>query len=186
MVLVMAIPAIARAEEPSPYATKSPYVELFATAFIGDGLRFNNPYRLSTPLGSSAESISRTAAYTDIGIAATLGNPLGFRHGVALRMSIAVEGVGQGVLTPSYLLWRRWSAFGAYARAGIPIVTSPDTTWGAELGLGGVWMVRGGIGIAGEIVGDLFYGAGTREVQTPAYPVLSGQLGIFLAYEVLP
>ena len=84
---------VARAEEPSPTANKAPYVELFATTFLGDGLRFNNPYRLATPLGSSAESISRTAAYTDVGLAATLGDPFGFRHGLALRMSIAVEGV---------------------------------------------------------------------------------------------
>jgi hypothetical protein len=165
---------------------KAPYFEVLATTFVGDGLRFNNPYRLATPLGSTAESISRTAAYTDLGAAVTLGNPFGFRHGFALRFSIALEGVRQGVLTPSYLLWRRWSAFGVYGRAGFPIVVSPDRTWGLEAAAGGVWFVRGGIGIAGEIVGDVFYGAGTREVQTPAYPVLSAQLGLLVAYEVLP
>jgi hypothetical protein len=187
--LVLAIASIAantRAEEALPSARKGPYAELFATAFVGDGLRFNNPYRLATPLGSSAESISRTAAYGDIGAAATLGDPFGFRHGLALRLSFAVEGVKQGVLTPAYLLWRRWRAFGAYGRAGVPIVLSPDVTWGLEAAAGGVWFVRGGIGIASEVVGDLFYGAGTREVQTPAYPVLSAQLGVVVAYEVLP
>ena len=40
--------------------------------------------------------------------------------------------------------------------------------------------------VAAEIVGDVFYGAGTREVATPAYPVLSAQLGLVLAVEVLP
>ena len=176
----------ARAEEPSPSARKFPYAELFATTFVGDGLRFNNPYRLATPLGSSAESLSRTAAYGDVGLAATIGDPFGLRHGLALRLSIALEGVRQSVLTPAYLLWRRWRSFGVYGRAGIPVVLTPTTTWGFEAGAGGVWFVRGGIGIAGEIVGDVFYGAGTREVQTPAYPVVSAQLGIVIAYEVLP
>jgi len=175
-------PALA---EDAPLANKT-FAQVFATAFVGDGLRFNNPYRLATPLGSSAESVSRTAAYSDIGIAGTLGDSLTLRHGASLRMSIAVEGVPQGVLTPSYLLWRRWRSLAAYGRFGVPIVVSPDVTWGVELGAGGVWFVRGGIGVAAEIVGDLFYGAGTREVQTPAYPVLSGQLGIVIAYEVLP
>lgn len=176
----------ARGEEPAPLAKKTPSAEIFATAFVGDGLRFNNPYRLATPLGSSAESVSRTAAYTDIGAAVTLGDPLGVQHGLALRMSIAMEGVHQGVLAPAYLLWRRWRSFAAYGRLGVPIVVSPEATWGFELGGGGVWFVRGGIGVAAEIVGDLFYGAGTREVQTPAYPILSGQLGLVIAYEVLP
>jgi hypothetical protein len=190
--LVLVAPGAALAVE-SPRPTGDPrdahkpgYFELFGTSFVGDGIRFNNPYRLATPLGSSAESLSRTAAYADLGVAATIGNPLGYRHGVALRWSIALEGVPQIVVTPSYMLWRRWRAWGAYGRLGIPIVASPATTWGLEMGIGGVWFPRGGIGIATELVGDLFYGAGTREVSTPAYPVLSAQAGLLLEYEVLP
>src|SRR5262245_19579103 len=86
--------------------SKPAYVQVQATAFFGDGLRFNNPYRLATPLGSSAESISRTAAYIDIGAATFLGDPLGFQHGAALRFSASIEGVSQVVMTPSYVLWR--------------------------------------------------------------------------------
>jgi hypothetical protein len=44
----------------------------------------------------------------------------------------------------------------------------------------------GGVGITGELVGNLFYGAGTREVSSAAYPVLSAQVGLTVAYEVLP
>ena len=183
---LVAAEAPAHAEDTPPSVTKSGYAQLFATAFLGDGLRFNNPYRLATPLGSSAESVSRTAAYTDVGIAATLGAPAGLQHGLALRMSFALEGVRQAVLAPSYLLWRRWTRFAAYGRVGLPIVLSPDATWGLETAAGGVWFPRAGIGVAAELVGDVFYGAGTHEIATPAYPILSGQLGVIVAYEVLP
>jgi hypothetical protein len=183
--LVAMVPLDAQAEQ--TWAESKPgYTQIFATAFVGDGLRFNNPYRLATPLGSDAESVSRTASYVDIGAAMTFGDPLGFQHGAALRLTSALEGISQQVFTPAYLLWRRWRAFAAYARAGIPIVLRPNATWGGEAGIGGVWFFRGGIGVAGEIVGDIFYGAGTRETAVPAYPMLSGQLGIVVAYEVLP
>lgn len=177
----------ARAEPSSGWAESKPgYGQLFATAYVGDGLRFNNPYRLATPLGSNAESLSRTASYVDVGLALTLGDPLGLQQGGALRLSSAMEGISQQVLTPSYLMWRRWRSWAAYGRAGLPIVLSPQATWGLEIGGGGVWFFRGGIGVAAEVVGDLFYGAGTRDVARPAYPVLSAQLGVVIAYEVLP
>jgi hypothetical protein len=178
--------ALARAErEPLPWAHTSGY-SVFATAFLGDGLRFNNPYRLATPLGSTAESVSRSATYTELGVGAALGDPLGFEHGATLRAAFAVEGIPQAVLTPSYLLWRRWRVWAAYGRLGVPIVATPESTWGVEAAGGGVWFIRGGLGLAAELVGDVFYGAGTRDAATPAYPMLSGQLGLFFAYEVLP
>jgi hypothetical protein len=180
----------ARAEkprpEPDPFRTKPGYLQLFATTFIGEGLRFNNPYRLSTPLGDNAESVSLTAPYLDIGLAATFGNPLGLQHGGALRTSGAISGVGQIVMTPSYLAWRRWRAIAVYGRAGTPIVVTPDVTWGLEAGLGATWFFLGGFGLAAEVVGDVFYGAGTRDKAVVTYPVLSGQLGLVIAYEVLP
>ena len=183
--VALSFAGVARAEgELAAVDASRSYAQLQATAFVGDGLRFNNPYRLATPLGSSAESVSRTAAYADVGIAAAFG--AAFAHGAALRASFALEGVRQAVLTPSYLAWRRWSAWALYGRAGIPVVLSPQTTWGLEAGVGGVWFARAGLGVAAELVGDVFYGAGTREVARPAYPVLSAQLGILGTYEVLP
>jgi hypothetical protein len=172
--------------EPDPFRTKPGYVQILATSFLGEGLRFNNPYRLATPLGSDAESVSLTAPYIDIGIAATFGNPLGLQHGGALRTSAALQGVGQVVMTPSYLAWRRWRSVALYGRGGVPIVATPDLTWGLEAGVGATWFFLGGIGVAAEVVGDVFYGAGTRDEATVTYPVLSGQLGLVLAYEVLP
>jgi hypothetical protein len=163
------------------------YVQLQATVLAGDGLRFNDPYRLATPLGDDAQSVSRSAAYVDLGVAGLfLGDPLGIQTGPALRFSYALEGVRQSVLTPSWLIWRRWRALAAYGRVGIPVVLTPSKTWGYELGVGGVWFARAGIGVIAEIVGSVFYGAGTREVATAAYPMLSGQAGVMVAWEVLP
>jgi hypothetical protein len=170
----------------NPFETKPGYAQIFFTTYVGDGLRFDNPYRLSTPLGSDAESVSKTAAYVDIGLAMTLGNPLGIQHGFALRTSGAIEGVGQIVMTPSYLAWRRWRALAVHGRAGVPLVLTPDVTWGFEVAGGATWFFLGGIGLSAELVGDLFYGAGTRETHAVTYPVLSGQLGFVAAYEVLP
>ena len=52
----------------TPIADSSAYWHSFATLALGDGLRFNNPYRLSTPLGKTPESVSLTAAYYDLGL----------------------------------------------------------------------------------------------------------------------
>lgn len=183
---IEARPLAPRAEPDEPLRDKPGYAQLFVSVMGGTGLRFNNPYRLSTPLGEDAESVSRTAAYFDFGFGMTLGNPLGFQHGAALRVTTAIEGVGQVVMTPSYFGWRRLGPFAAFGRVGLPAVLTPDVTWGFEGALGGAFFFLGGLGIVGELVGDVFYGAGTRDVGTPAYPVLAGQLGLIGTYEVLP
>ncbi len=186
--LTLACPAAAWGAEESyaPTTKKAGWVDVFATAYVGDGLRFNNPYRLSTVLGQTAESLSRTAAYTDVGVAAVLGDPRALAHGLALRASASLEGVPQAVFTPSYVALHRWGPWGVYGRAGTPLVLSPEPTWGIEGAAGGVWFARAGIGLTAELVGDVFYGAGTREVQTPAYPVLSAQAGLWLSWEAMP
>ncbi|MFO0736339.1 MAG: hypothetical protein U0270_10675 [Labilithrix sp.] len=191
LLLAVAVPVIASTasarEREDPFATKSGYMQFFATAMGGVGLRFNNPYRLQTSLGSDAESVSRTSSYADLGLATTLfGQPLGFQHGLALRTSIALEGVSQVVFTPSYLLWRRKGAWAGYGRAGFGVVTAPDLTWGLEAAGGAAWFFLGGIGLVAEVVGNVFYGVGTTDVATATYPVLSGQLGLIGSYEVLP
>lgn len=176
--------ASAKADEPAPTRAAWP-ADVIASVYFGDGLRFNNPYRLATVLGSDARSLSRTAGYADVGIALVLGDSATLAHGLSLRMSVALEGVEQSVLTPSYVAFHRIGPWGLLARAGFPIVLTPETAWGLEGALGAVWFARAGVGLAAELVGDLFYGAGTREVATPAYPVLSGQVGLWLAWEAL-
>jgi hypothetical protein len=187
LVFSLTIPVRAAAdEEISTNPRRLGSFDVFATAFVGDGLRFNNPYRLATVLGQSAQSLSRTATYVDVGAAFALGDPTRSASGLSLRASVALEGVPQSVLTPSYLLFHRDGDWAAYARAGIPIVVSPDATWGFEGAAGGIWFARAGIGVVAELVGDVFYGTGTREAVGPVYPVLSGQGGLWLSWEALP
>jgi hypothetical protein len=175
-----------RPKKEAPFETKPGYTQIFATVMGGTGLRFNNPYRLPSALGDDAESVSRTAAFVDIGLAMTFNNPLGFQHGASLRTTAAIEGVGQVVMTPSYFGWRRRGPLAAFGRAGLPFVVTPDVTMGFEAAVGGAFFFLGGIGAVAEIVGDVFYGTGTRDVRVATYPVLSGQLGIIGTYEVLP
>lgn len=186
--LALSLPgaALAADESYAPTDRKGGWFDLFGTAFVGDGLRFNNPYRLATVLGSQAQSLSRTAAYTDLGGAILIGNPAFLAHGLVLRASIALEGVPQSVLAPSYLVLHRLGPWAVYGRAGAPIVLTPDTTFGIEGGAGGIWFVRAGIGLAAELVGDVFYGAASQGAATPSYPVLSAQAGLWLSWEVLP
>lgn len=163
------------------------YARVVGTLAFGDGLRFNNPYRLSTQLGQTAESLSLTSAYIDLGAGFALGPPNGLQHGAALRFSAALSGVSQQVLTPSYFVAvhgpRRTLAFG---RAGTPILLSPDAGVGAELGAGIGYFLTAKVGLFGEVVGDLFYGAGTFDVKYAVYPVLSAQLGLIIDAEILP
>jgi hypothetical protein len=178
--------AAAAERDGGPTSRKPGWLDVAATAFVGDGLRFNNPYRLATVLGSDAQSLSRTAFYTDLGVALSIGDPSRLAHGLTVRTSVALEGVAQAVMTPAYLVAHRWDVWQVYGRAGVPLVLSPDATLGLEAAGGGVWFARAGVGVAAELVGDVFYGAGTREVATPAYPVLSAQAGLWLSWEVMP
>jgi hypothetical protein len=166
---------------------RGPYFDLFGTLMFGDGLRFNNPYRLSHELGSDAESVSATAPYLDLAMAATTGKPDGLQHGVRLGWSLSTSGVPQQTITPSYLalvrLARVWMVYGW---AGFPVLIEPDLNLGGELALGGSWLVRAGLGATAALVADAFYGAGTRETRAALYPVVSAQIGFFVAYEVFP
>jgi len=161
-------------------------IELFGRSGIGRGLRFNNPFRLRTQLGSDTESLSLTAPYFDLTVGAAFGPPDSLLHGGALALSIALEGVPQEVLTPSYValfgLPPRWVFLG---RAGTPIILEPDANLGFELAAAAAFLVSAGMGVTAEVVGSLFYGAATPDVSTTIVPVASFELGIWLSYEVL-
>jgi hypothetical protein len=176
-------PVVDRAE---PVPSRPTYFRAFVTAGGGVGLRFNNPYRLSRPLGDDAESLSRTAPYFSLGGGATFGDPFGLQHGATLRWDRSLEGVVQHVVTPSYLVLRRWVHVATWGRLGIPFVLSPNATGGGELAIGGAWFVRAAVGITFEMIGDLFFGAATPDTKNPIYPILSGQLGLVVEWERLP
>jgi hypothetical protein len=163
------------------------YLHFLGALSLGRGIRLNNPYRLATPLGDDAESLSITSTYADLALTIASGDAEGFQHGGSVHLSVALTGVPQEVLTPSYvLLLRLPPRFLAYGRAGLPLVLGPDTNLGYELAVGGAWLVSAGIGLTAELVGDLFYGAATQERAASAIPVLSFQLGVLVDYEVLP
>lgn len=165
---------------------RATWFRVTGTLGAGLGLRFNNPYRLATPLGANAESLSRTAAYVDAGAGLSFGEPDGIAHGPVLRWDHAAQGVGQDVLTPSYALGKRWLAWEAWGRVGVPLVLRPDVSAGGELALGGAWFATQGLGAWGELVGDLFFGAGTLDAKRPTYPVVSVQIGAIFEWERLP
>lgn len=172
----------------TPIPGSDAYWHTFASLGIGKGLRFNNPYRLATPIGDTPESLSWTAAYYDIAIGAVRGPALGLSHGAVLHLSIAAQGIPQEVLTPSYVAIDRIGdgRFLLLGRAGIPIVLEPDLTGGVELGAGAAYLITAGLGVQGELAGSLFYGAATQDKSVSTIPVLSAQLGVFIDYEVLP
>lgn len=163
------------------------YLRLLGGVALGDGVRFNNPYRLRTQLGDTPESLSLTSGYVDFGAAMAFGPPDGFQHGVSLRLSVALAGVPQQVLSPSYLVVHRGSRrVMGFGRLGVAYVVSPDENLGGELGVGAAYFLTAGVGVSAELIGGLYYGAGTFEVATAVYPILSGQIGVIVDYEVLP
>jgi len=187
--------ALAQAKAPQGferYRTPIPgadaYWQGFASLGLGKGLRFNNPYRLATPLGDTPESVSTTATYYDLGFGVVHGPARGLAHGGVLHLSIAAQGIPQEVLSLSYTALDRlddgrWLLFG---RAGVPVILQPDVSGGLEVAFGAAFLISAGIGVQSELVGSLYYGAGTQDRSVTTIPVLSAQLGLFVDYEVLP
>jgi len=175
----------ARYRTPTPGGAR--YFHAFGSLAFGDGIRFNNPYRLSKELGSSAESLSLTASYFDVGLGVVYGRADGLQHGAVAHLSIADVGVPQEVLSLSYVALERIGNGRPmlYGRAGIPVILQPDLSAGLEAAAGGAFMITAGIGVSAELIGDLYYGAGTVDRSVSTIPVLSGQLGVFFDYEVL-
>ena len=187
---------LASTEEPDPELARQRlrrmtepggYLNAFTTFMIGEGLRFNNPYRLSRVLGESAESLSLTSPYIDMAVVLAGGSPTGLMHGGRLGWSIATSGVPQATITPAYLVGLRPGAhWFFYAWLGVPILTTPDFNAGAELAVATTYFLRAGIGVTAALVADGFYGAGTRETRAAFYPAVFAQLGVSINYEVLP
>jgi hypothetical protein len=176
----------ARADVAVRAAGEPPPINGLLSLAIGRGLRFNNPYRLERPLGDSAESVSLAATYLDIGAAVVFGER-DFRHGASLGGDIALQGIGQLVLTPSYLAQFGLSdALGVSGRVGVPVVVAPDTSLGLEAAVGSNLALAYGLGAQLELVGSVYFGAATDETSITTIPMLSLQLGVFFEHGVSP
>ena len=160
---------------------------LIGSMAVGRGLRLNNPYRLQTQLGDTAESLSLTAYYFDIALGATLGAHDSWQQGAVVHVSLAIDGMPQQVVTPSYLalyrLDRRWTLL---SRVGMPLVISPDSAIAWEAGLGVMRMLRAGFGLIAELSYSVFYGAATEQTNPTVIPIVALQLGVLWEHEVLP
>jgi len=202
LLLCLLTAAPARAEPTSTSASAAPVRELYRTPIpdaeayfhgfgslsLGKGMRFNNPYRLATPLGDTPESVSLSAAYYDLGLGLVYGPARGLAHGAVLHLSIAAQGIPQEVLSVSYTALERFDngRILLFGRAGMPIVLEPDLSYGLEAAVGSAYMITAGLGVQGELIGSLFYGAATQDRSVTTIPMLSAQLGLFIDYEVLP
>jgi hypothetical protein len=169
----------ARAEAPLRSPQAEPELHGQASLSLGRGLRFNNPYRLSKPLGDTAESVSLSATYLDAGLAVLFPAAPSLDHGAALDVLVALDGIDQFGVTPSYLLQYngsphlRW-----HARLGLPIVVAPDASIGLEAALGPSVPIAYGLGLTAELVGSVFFGAATEQKSVTTIPMLALQLGI--------
>lgn len=172
----------------TPILGSDAYWHGFGSLSLGKGLRFNNPYRLATPLGDTPESLSLTAAYYDLALGVVRGPARGLSHGAVLHLSIAAQGIPQEVLSLSYTALERLDDGRTLllGRFGLPIILEPDLSGGLEAAVGVAYMITAGIGVQSELVGSLYYGASTQERSVTTIPVLSAQLGLFIDYEVLP
>lgn len=163
------------------------YAHLWAGLGVGRGLRLNNPFRLQTPLGDNAASLSWSATYADLSVAGLLGDPFGYQHGMGLSASFALDGVSQQVIAPAYVagypLGSHWWLRG---RLGLPIVVSPDVNVGLDVAVGATFLVRASLGVFVDAVYSLYEGAATDRRRATLIPLVSLQAGLALSYEVLP
>jgi len=167
-------------------ASADAYWHWISTLSFGRGLRLNNPYRLSTQLGSS-ESLSISAPYFDLGLGGLVGDPDGLQQGGVVRLSAAASGVSQEVVTPSYLaLYRFRGGKMLFGRLGVPVVLRPDANVGGEIGVGALFLVQAGWGLSAEASYGHFLGAATAERSATTVGVVACQAGLWFDYEVLP
>jgi hypothetical protein len=163
------------------------YQHWLGGVLVGKGLRYNNPYRLRRVLGDDAESLSLSATYLDLHVGRTFSAPDSFEHGVTLHLSIALDGIRQEVLTPSYLIVKRLSPrVLSYGRAGLPIVLEPDANVGLEAGLGAAYFFTANFGLGAELSASMFYGAATIDRAVTLIPMTSLAIGAYFDWEHLP
>jgi hypothetical protein len=162
------------------------YLRAQLDAGAGKGLRFNNPFRLQTQLGSSAESLSLSAAYLDLRGALLGGDPFGWHYGGAVSVALALEGIAQQVVTPAFTTGHPISdTLWLNGYLGCPLVLGPDPNAGVEVAVELSYWPRAGWGLYTGLAWDQFWGAATDDSSAVSIPILAAQLGMSVQYEVL-
>lgn len=165
--------------EPEPW-------QLSGTLGLGRGLRFNNPYRLATPLGNTAQSVSLSATYLDLGVQLLAPALPGIEQGASLDALFALDGIAQLGLTPSYVIqFALAERLFLHGRVAIPFVITPDTTLGLEAAVGPRFDLAWGLGLTAELIGSVFFGAATEQRSVTTIPMLSFQIGVCFTRPVL-
>jgi hypothetical protein len=179
-------PSAPRARTPVAAESEAAPWLLGGTLGLGRGLRFNNPYRLAAPLGETAESVSLSATYLDLGVQ-LLGPALpGIDQGASLDALFALDGIAQFGLTPSYVVqFALAEQFFLHGRVAVPLVITPDTTLGLEAAVGPRFDLAWGLGLTAELVGSVFFGAATEQRSVTTIPMLSFQIGVCFTRPVL-
>jgi hypothetical protein len=163
------------------------YVHSAADVGVGKGLRLNNPFRLRTQLGSTAQSLSASASYLDLRVSSLLGDPFGWHHGLSLGVNLALEGIAQQVVTAAWV-----SAYPVSPRlwlqgyVGAPVVVEPEPNVGVEVALQAKYWALAGLGPYVALVLDQFWGAATDQTEAAWIPIVAVQAGVSVRYEVVP
>ncbi len=162
---------------------------------IGGGLSL----RLARNLDFQQERFA--PAFLDLYAGLILPGARGFRHGFTVGVSANLSGDGsfslgmdpfeQFTITPGYIGRIQLddspvADFLLLLKVGIPLTVSPDFAPGLEVGIGATYLFLTGLGIYAEVSASAFMGGDSPSGSFTIHPLLSGELGIYVDFEVLP
>ena len=170
-----------------PEAPSAPS-RILITAGVGSSVRLIQDLDFSQ--GRSAP------LYIDLFGAFVLPGPMeGLRHGIGLGASLNLTGDGpappdslgldgatQIALGPYYMAYLRlgWD-FLIGGKLGVPVSLSPGLAPGLELAVSLTWYLTAGLGLYAEVSGSAWLGQAST-----IHPIVSGEAGVAIDYEVLP
>jgi hypothetical protein len=134
-------------------------------------------------------------AFVDAMVGLVLPGRGSFRHGVAVNASINVTGDGRGeigfdggrqiVVSPQYVAHLGIGGVVPdaifMAKGGPAFAVAPDFSPGIELSGAFAYMLFAGVGLYAELTFGLWFGA-----DSSVHPLVSGELGFHIDYELLP
>jgi hypothetical protein len=134
--------------------------------------------------------------YIDLFGAFVLPGPMeGLRHGIGINASLnltgdgpappsslGLDGANQIALGPYYMAYLRlgWD-FLIGVKLGVPVSLSPGIAPGVELAVSLTWYLTAGLGLYVEASASAWLGTAST-----LHPLLSGEAGVAIDYEVLP